>query len=66
VIDPVVHVALFLAIALAIVALGVFYGEPDDRRALASLPRRYAVFLFGCGVLVAVMLVCERVFVALD
>ena len=65
-IDPVIHVALFLWIALAIVALGVFYGEPDDRRALASLPRRFAVFLFGCGVLVAVMIVCERVFTPLS
>ena len=60
--DLPVHLLLFLAIAIPIVVLGAFYGEADDARALRSLPRRLVMFIIGCGVVVAVMLVCEHTF----
>jgi hypothetical protein len=64
--DLTVHLALFLVIATAIVTLGVFYSEGDDRAARAAWPRRMGTFLLGCAVLVAVMLVCEHTFASLD
>lgn len=63
--DLLVHLVLFLAISLAIVTLGAFYAEPDDAKALRSLPRRLAAFVIGCGILAAVVLVCEHTFASL-
>jgi len=63
--DLLIHLALFLAISIAIVTLGAFYSEPDDARALRSLPRRLATFVIGCVVLAVVMLVCEHTFASL-
>lgn len=60
------HIALFLVIATAIVTLGVFYSEGDDRAARAVWPKRMVTFLVGCAVLVGVMLVCEHTFAALE
>lgn len=60
------HIALFLAISVAIVTLGTFYAEADDARALRSLPRRLLSFVVGCTVVVAVMLVCEHTFAAIN
>lgn len=60
------HVALFLVVAIAIVAMGAFYSEADDRRALRSVPRRLLVFLFGCAVLVAIMLLLEHTVASVD
>jgi hypothetical protein len=64
--DLLVHLLLFLAISIAIVTLGAFYSEPDDARALRSLPRRFATFAIGCTVLAVVMLICEHTFAALS
>jgi Mn2+/Fe2+ NRAMP family transporter len=63
--DLAVHLALFLAISVAIVTLGAFYSEPDDAKALRSLPKRLLTFAIGCTVLAVVMLICEHTFAAL-
>jgi len=49
-------------LSLAIVVMSAFYSEPEDARALRSVPRRYAMFVVACAVIAAVMLVLERVF----
>ena len=61
-----IHLALFLCIALPIVALSAFYSESGDRKAFATLPRRVLAFLIGCALLAGVMLVCEEVFAGID
>lgn len=58
--DILVHVLLFLVAALAIVGLGSCYADADDARALRHFPRRFLMFLAGCGVLAAIMLVLEH------
>jgi hypothetical protein len=63
--DLLVHLVLFVGISIAIVTLGAFYSEPDDAKALRSLPRRLAAFVIGCAVLAAVMLICEHTFASL-
>jgi hypothetical protein len=55
-----VHIALFLAVSAAIVVCGAFYSEPDDRKALALVPRRLLWFVGGCLILVAVVLLIEH------
>lgn len=64
--DPGIHALLFLAIATVIVTMGVFYAEGDDAAAREVWPKRMGVFLLGCAALVAVMLVCEHTFAALE
>ena len=59
-----VHVALFLILAAAIVVCGAFYAEPDDGIALRSLPRRYLVFVVSCTVVAGLMLLAETFFAA--
>ena len=49
--DLVVHVLLFVLVSAAIVLLGSFHAEAEDRRALRGYPRRLLVFLFGSAVL---------------
>jgi len=61
-----VHLALFVLLAIPIVVLGAFYSELDDKAALASIPRKMAVFLFSCGLLTAVMLFCEHTFASVN
>ena len=63
--DPLVHALLFLCVAVAIVTLGVFYGDADDAAARKAWPRRMLTFVLGCIVLVAVVLVCEHTFASL-
>lgn len=63
--DLAVHVLLFLAISLAIVTMGAFYSDADDRRALRSLPRRLTAFVGGCALLAILVLVCEHTFASL-
>lgn len=58
--DLAVHIALFLAISLAIVLCGVFYSEADDRKALAMVPRRFLWFIAGCAILVGIVLLIEH------
>ncbi len=60
--DLVLHVVFFLALAVPVVVLGAFYGEPDDRPAFRSIPKRYAVFVSACAALAGVMLLCEALF----
>jgi hypothetical protein len=55
-----VHILLFALIAAAIVTCGAFYGEPDDAKALKSVPRRLLWFFGGCAILVAIVLVIEH------
>lgn len=57
-----VHLGLFAMLAVAIVVMSAFYAEMEDRPALASVPRRFFVFLVSCGLLAAVMLFCEHTF----
>jgi len=57
-----VHLGLFALISLVIVTCGAFYGEPDDARALRTVPMRLAWFFGGCAVLVLVVLVIEHTF----
>lgn len=59
------HLLLFLAVATAIVTLGVFFAEAEDRAARAVWPKRMWTFLVGCAALVAVLLVCEHTFASL-
>ena len=62
----VVHGALFLSVAAVIVLLGCFYGDAFDKPALRAFPRRYLMFLLGCAVLVAVMLLFEHTFASVS
>jgi hypothetical protein len=62
VIDPAVHILLFVVISAAIVLMSAFFSESEDVRALKGMPRRLAVFVVGCAVLTALMLVCEHTF----
>ena len=64
--DMGVHIALFLFVGLAIVYLSAVYSEPHDSKALQGLPRRLLYFVFGCGALTAVMLVCQHLFASLE
>ncbi len=59
-IDPVVHLALFAAIGIGIVALAAFYSEPEDAQARPLLPRRFVVFVLGCCVLALVVVIAEH------
>jgi hypothetical protein len=45
------HLVLFAVISFAIVLLGTFHAEAEDRRAFAALPRRALTFVVGCGIL---------------
>jgi len=60
VIDPVLHIALFLFVALVIVTVHACYFTVDERVALASVPLRFAKFVFWCAVVAGVMLAFEH------
>jgi hypothetical protein len=60
--DLAVHLLLFVLVALVIVVCGAFYGEPDDARALRTVPVRLGWFVGGCALLVLVVLVIEHTF----
>ncbi len=55
-----VHLGLLALISLAIVTLGAFFNHQGDDEALKDLPKRYLIFLVGCAVVAAVMLVIEN------
>ena len=55
-----VHLGLLALISLAIVTLGGFFNHQGDDEALKDLPKRYLIFLVGCAVVAAVMLVIEN------
>lgn len=54
------HILLLFVIGLAIAGIGSFYAEPDDAKALRSLPKRLVVFLIGCTVVAGLMLLAEH------
>ena len=54
------HLALFAIVGTAIVVLNAVFAEPDEARALRSLPKRLLWFFAGCGILVAIVLVLEH------
>ena len=58
--DLAVHLGLFVLVGLGIVALAAFYAEADDRAALRSLPRRFAMFALGCGILAGLVVLAEH------
>lgn len=58
--DVGVHIALFLAMSIAIVGLGVIFSEADDAAAARSFPRRWLYFVGGCLLLAGVMLALEH------
>lgn len=57
------HLFLFLCVAVAIVVASAVYAEPDDSKALKTLPRRLGFLVIGCGVLTGVMLLCQALFI---
>ena len=57
-----VHLLLFLCVSVAIVIASASYAEPDDSKALRSLPRRLGLLVVGCGVLTGLMLLCQVLF----
>ncbi len=57
------HLGLFFFVALAIVMASAMYAEPDDMKALKSLPKRLAYLVLGCGLLTGVMLLCQVLFI---
>ncbi len=54
-----VHMLLFALIGIGIIAIASFYSEPADRPALRTIPRRFVVFVIGCGILAALMILAE-------
>lgn len=54
------HLILFAIVVTAIVALNAVFAEPDDARALQSLPRRLLWYLAGCGILAAILIGIEH------
>jgi hypothetical protein len=56
------HFLLFLLVGVVIVAIACLFREQEDRAALAIFPRRLLFFVFGCGLVAAVMLACEQLF----
>ncbi len=56
----IIHILLFMVAALAIVGLGTCYGDAEDGPALRSFPRRLLMFLGGCALLAAIMIVLEQ------
>lgn len=58
------HLTLFVLISAAIVLMSAFFSESTDGPALRALPKRLVVFIAGCGVLTAIMLLFEHTFAA--
>ncbi len=62
----IVHVGLFAVLSFAVVVMGALYAEPDDRKALASVPRRFTVFMLSCALVAGLMLVLEHTFASVS
>ncbi|MEL6429029.1 MAG: hypothetical protein AAFZ87_01840 [Planctomycetota bacterium] len=58
--DVGVHVALFLGVAAAVVAVSCMFTEADDARALRLFPRRYASFIVVSALITGAMIVLEH------
>lgn len=61
-IDPLIHAALFLLAALAIVFAGSTFSHLEDAPLLRALPRKVGWFSLWCAVLCAGMIVLEHTF----
>jgi len=61
-----VHLGLLALISLAIVTLGAFFSHREDGEAMKDIPKRFAIFLFGCAVVAAIMFVIEHTGASLD
>jgi VIT1/CCC1 family predicted Fe2+/Mn2+ transporter len=59
-IDPLIHLALFLLAALAIVFAGATFSELEDAPLLRALPRKVGWFTLWCAVLCLVLVVLEH------
>jgi hypothetical protein len=59
-IDPPIHLLLFVTVVLVIVVLHRFFVTTDDREALRGIPGRLAKYLLWCGVVAAAMIVAEH------
>ncbi len=59
-IDPLVHIALFLLAALAIVFAGSTFSDLDDGALLRTLPKKVGWFCLWCAVLAVVILLLEH------
>ena len=55
-----VHLLLFAIVGIVIAGLNAVFAEPDDARAVRSLPRRFLWFFGGCGLLAVLILLAER------
>lgn len=56
------HLLLFAIVGSAIVACSLVFSEPDDAKAVKSLPKRLLWFFAGCGILAAIILFVEHAF----
>ena len=59
-IDPLVHCALFLLAALAIVFAGSTFSELDDAALVRTRPRKVGWFCLWCTVLALVIVALEH------
>jgi hypothetical protein len=59
-IDPLVHCALFVLAALAIVFAGSTFSELDDSALLRTLPKKVGWFCLWCAILALVIVVLEH------
>lgn len=59
------HFLLFLGAAVPIVVVGSLVANADDETALKQMPRRLAVFVVSCAVLLGALLVAESTFASL-
>lgn len=61
-----IHIGLFLIASVAIVGLGSCYSDAEDGPALRNFPRRYLMFVGGCGLLAVIMIVLEHTIASVD
>lgn len=59
-IDPLIHVVLFLTVVLVIIVVHGFFYTTDDRKALASVPWRFARFVFWCAIVAGGMILAQH------
>jgi len=58
--DLLVHAVLFAVVAIVIAVCQAMYSEPKDRKAFASVPKRFAWLVGGCAVLAVILIVLEK------
>lgn len=55
-----IHIGLFIVLAVVVVAVGCMLSEAEDSDALRSFPKRFGNFMFWSSVVVAAMLIFEH------